>query len=136
LAARTASSIIRNMNVMTGAVLGLGGAVDWRVYGDARCDTRGRRGAPEPWAGDIRALGVERLALFGSVSRGRPRPDSDADVLVSFAAGKKTYGRFLELAELLEDALGRPVELVTVESLSPILGPKILAEARDVLRAA
>ena len=89
-----------------------------------------------PRAGDLRALGVERLALFGSVSRGRPRPDSDADVLVSFAVGKKTYGRFLELAELLEDVLGRPVELVTVESLSPILGPKILAEAQDVLRAA
>ena len=89
-----------------------------------------------PRAANIRALGVERLALFGSVSRGRPRPDSDADVLVSFTAGRKTYGRFLELAELLEDALGRPVELVTVESLSPILGPKILAEAQDVLRAA
>jgi len=32
-----------------------------------------------PRAGDLRALGVERLALFGSVSRGMPRPDSDAD---------------------------------------------------------
>lgn len=82
------------------------------------------------------ALGVERLALFGSVVRGDARPDSDADVLVRFAEGSKTYGRFLDLAELLEDALGRPVELVTVESLSPILGPKILAEARDVVRAA
>ena len=90
----------------------------------------------QPRAGDLRVLGVARLALFGSVSRGRPRPDSDADVLVSFAPGRKTYGRFLELADLLEAVLGRPVELVTVESLSPILGPKILAEARDVLRAA
>jgi predicted nucleotidyltransferase len=56
--------------------------------------------------------------------------------LESFAPGGKTYDRFLDLAELLEAALGRPVELVAVESLSPILGPKILAEARDVLRAA
>jgi len=32
-----------------------------------------------PPAGDLRALGVERLALFGPVSRGMPRPDSDAD---------------------------------------------------------
>ena len=87
-------------------------------------------------ADDIRGLGVERLALFGSVSRGRPRPDSDAGVLVGFTAGRKTYGRFLELAELLEGTLGRPVELVTVESLSPIFGSKILAEAQDVLRAA
>jgi len=83
----------------------------------------------------VRALGVERLAMFGSVVRGDARPDSDADVLVRFAEGSKTYERFLDLAELLEDVLGRPVELVTVESLSPILGPKILAEARDVVRA-
>lgn len=84
----------------------------------------------------MRELGVERLAMFGSVVRGEPRPDSDADVLVRFAEGSKTFERFLDLAELLEEVLGRPVELVTVESLSPILGPKILAEARDVVRAA
>lgn len=83
----------------------------------------------------LRALGVERLAMFGSVARGEPRPDSDADVLVRFAEGSKTYERFLDLAELLEDVLGRPVELVTLESLSPAIGPKILAEARDVVRA-
>ncbi len=82
---------------------------------------------------DIRASGVERLALFGSVLRGRPRPESDADVLVRFGEGQKSFDRFLELADLLEDTLGRRVELVTTESLSPILGPKILAEARDVL---
>ncbi len=84
----------------------------------------------------MRELGVERLALFGSVVRGEPRSESDADVLVRFAEGRKTYDRFLDLAEMLEDVLGRPVELVTVESLSPILGPKILAEARDVAGAA
>ena len=74
--------------------------------------------------------------MFGSVARGLSRPDGDADVLVRFADGSKTYERFLDLAELLEEVLGRPVELVTVESLSPILGPRILAEARDVVRAA
>jgi len=31
---------------------------------------------------DIRALGVQRLALFGSVARGQARPDSDVDLLV------------------------------------------------------
>jgi uncharacterized protein len=89
-----------------------------------------------PKASAIRALGVERLALFGSIVRGQARPDSDADVLVRFATGEKSYDRFLELAYLLEEALGRPIELVTTESLSAVLGPKILAEARDVLRAA
>ena len=85
---------------------------------------------------DVRRLGVLRLALFGSVRRGQPRPDSDVDVLVQFAPGTKTYAKFLELTDLLELHLGRRVELVTTEALSPFIGPRILAEAADVLRAA
>jgi predicted nucleotidyltransferase len=86
--------------------------------------------------GEIRALGVARLALFGSVVRNEARPDSDVDVLVQFAPGAKTYDRFLALSELLERRLERRVDLVTTESLSPYIGPRILAEAQDVLRAA
>jgi hypothetical protein len=85
---------------------------------------------------EIRALGVERLALFGSVLRGEARPDSDVDLLVQFSPGAKTYERFLALSELLEERLGRRVELVTTEALSPFIGPRILADAQDVLRAA
>jgi len=85
---------------------------------------------------EIRALGVARLALFGSVLRGQTHAHSDVDFLVQFAPGAKSYNRFLALAELLESQLGRPVELVTTEALSPFLGPRILTEAQDVLRAA
>lgn len=85
---------------------------------------------------EIRALGVVRLALFGSVLRGQPRADSDVDVLVQFGPGDKSYDRFLKLSELLEARLGRRVELVTTEALSPFIGPRILAEAEDVLPAA
>ena len=80
--------------------------------------------------------GVIRLALFGSVLRGQTHADSDVDVLVQFASGVKTYDRFFALSELLERCLGRPVELVTTEALSPFIGPRILAEAEDVLRVA
>lgn len=85
---------------------------------------------------EIRALGVARLALFGSVLRNDARPDSDVDLLVQFIPGAKTYDHFLALSELLEQRLGRSVELVTTEALSPFIGPRILAEAQDVLRAA
>jgi uncharacterized protein len=85
---------------------------------------------------EIRALGVKRLALFGSVRHDQARPDSDVDLLVQFEPGAKTFDRFLELADLLELSLGRRVELVTVEALSPYIGPRILADAEDVLRAA
>jgi len=87
-------------------------------------------------ADEVRALGVVRLALFGSVLRGQAKADGDVDLLVQFAPGAKSYSRFLALSELLEVRLGRPVELVTTEALSPFIGPRILAEAQDVLRAA
>src|SRR5438045_7099248 len=86
--------------------------------------------ASEP---EIRALGVARLALFGSVLRGDARPDSDVDLLVQFSPGAKTFDRFLALSELLEERLGCRVQLVTTEALSPFIGPHILAEAQDVL---
>jgi len=89
--------------------------------------------AAEP---EIRALGVARLALFGSVLRGDARPDSDIDLLVEFSRGAKTYYHFMALSELLELRLGHRVELVTPEALSPFIGPHILSEAQDVLRAA
>ena len=83
---------------------------------------------------EIRSLGVRRLPLFGSVLRNQARPDSDVDVLVEFTPAEKTFDRFMALADLLEDTLEHPVEVVTTESLSPFIGPHILAEARDVLQ--
>jgi uncharacterized protein len=87
-------------------------------------------------APEIRALGVLRLALFGSVLRGEASAESDVDLLVEFEPGTKSFDAFMALAELLEDRLGHRVELVTPEALSPYIGPRILAEAKDVLRAA
>src|SRR5690349_7308325 len=85
---------------------------------------------------EVLRLGVRRLALFGSVLRDEARPDSDVDVLVEFLPGEKTFDRFMALADLLEETLEHPVEVVTTEALSPFIGPYILAEAKDVLRAA
>jgi predicted nucleotidyltransferase len=51
-------------------------------------------------------------------------------------ASGEAFDHFLALCDLLEERLGRRVELVTTEALSPFIGPRILAEAEDVLRAA
>ena len=82
---------------------------------------------------EVRALGVRRLALFGSFARGEADAASDVDILVEFNPEGKTYDRFLELCELLERVLQRHVEVVTTEALSPYIGPHILAEAEDVV---
>ncbi|NQT52246.1 nucleotidyltransferase family protein [bacterium] len=93
---------------------------------NALCENRAR----------IRALGVRRIGLFGSFVRGEPGPDSDVDLLVDFEQGRKTFDSFLALSFLLEEAFHRKVELVTLESLSPHLGPHILAEVQYVALAA
>lgn len=73
-------------------------------------------------------LGVKRCGLFGSFLRNCQDPQSDVDLLVEFETGKKTYDNYVHLAFFLEDLFGRPVDLVTPESLSPYIGPKILRE--------
>ncbi|HXT22159.1 MAG TPA: nucleotidyltransferase family protein [Thermoanaerobaculia bacterium] len=80
----------------------------------------------------LRELGVADLRIFGSFARDEAGPESDLDVLVRFAAGRKSYDTFLDLSELLEEVTGRPVELLTREGLSPHLGPLILEESVDV----
>jgi uncharacterized protein len=84
----------------------------------------------------LRDLGVCRLGLFGSFVRGEPGPGSDVDLLVEFEPGRKSFGAFMQLAFYLEDLLGRPVELVTPESLSPYIGPRIIEEVETVWDAA
>lgn len=84
----------------------------------------------------IRDLGVRRLALFGSFVREAAKPDSDVDLLVEFDPSQKSFDNLLDLADLLENTLGRHVEIVTTASLSPYIGPHILDEAEDVIRAA
>jgi len=84
----------------------------------------------------IRSLGVKRLGLFGSFVRGEQRADSDVDMLVEFERGQKTFDHFIQLSFLLEDLLGRGVELVTPEALSPYIGPHILKEVEYVTVAA
>jgi predicted nucleotidyltransferase len=84
----------------------------------------------------LKALGVCRLGLFGSFVRGEQHPDSDIDFLVEFERGQKSFDAFMDLSFFLEEILQRKVELVTVESLSPYIGPHILAEVEYASRAA
>ena len=82
-----------------------------------------RRNAPR-----LRDYGVARFGLFGSFVRGQQTRESDIDILVEFEEGRKSFDNFISLAFFLEELLGRKVDLVTPESLSPHIGPHILRE--------
>lgn len=77
----------------------------------------------------LKGMGVKKIGLFGSFVRGEQGSDSDIDLLVIFEPGRKNFDTFMELSFFLEDLLQRKIELVTVESLSPFIGPHILEEA-------
>lgn len=68
-----------------------------------------------------RRYGVERLYLFGSAATGRFRPpSSDLDFIVEMADRQPnaTYAdRYLAFAEELERLFGRPVDLITEQSI-------------------
>ena len=81
-------------------------------------------------------LGVVSIGLFGSFARGEQTPSSDIDILVEFDREKHTFDNFMEVSFLLEDLLGRKVEVVTPEGLSPHIGPHILREVERVPFAA
>ena len=76
----------------------------------------------------LKRFGVRRWGVFGSFASGHQNNRSDVDILVEFEKGKKSFDNFMHLAFFLEQQIGRPVELVTPESLSPHIGPYILRE--------
>ena len=77
---------------------------------------------------ELKSFGVRRWGLFGSFVTGRQTNESDVDILVEFESGKKSFDNFMRLAAFLEKQIGRRVEVLTPESLSPHIGPHILRE--------
>jgi len=74
----------------------------------------------------LNSFGVKEIGLFGSYARSEQNEESDIDLLVDIQPEKKTFQNFMKLAYYLEGLLGRKVELVTKQSLSPYIGPHIL----------
>ena len=75
---------------------------------------------------------VRSLALFGSVARDEATPDSDIDLLVEFDRPVGLFELFA-LQDELEEMLGRPVDVGTVQSLKPRIQQRVLEEAVRVL---
>ena len=77
---------------------------------------------------EIRSYGVARIGLFGSYVRNAQQESSDIDILVQFNKNAKKLRNLVGLAEFLESIFNAKVDLVTMDSLSPISGHIILNE--------
>lgn len=76
--------------------------------------------------------GVRSLALFGSFARGEADPTSDVDILIDFETTPR-FAEWLDVRDILADALGRSVDLVMRTALKPRMEAEL---AREMLRVA
>jgi len=75
----------------------------------------------------LSGFGVVELALFGSYARGDAGPQSDVDFLVVFS--EKSFDRYMDLKDFLQELLGRKVDLVLKSAIKTRLRERILSEA-------
>jgi predicted nucleotidyltransferase len=70
---------------------------------------------------------VKTIGVFGSVARNEETGQSDIDLLVEFS---KPVGfvTFMRLEHFLSERLGKQVDLVTSDSLKPVIRQDVLAE--------
>ncbi|MBW4514808.1 MAG: nucleotidyltransferase family protein [Timaviella obliquedivisa GSE-PSE-MK23-08B] len=77
---------------------------------------------------------IIEFALFGSVLRDDFRPNSDIDVLISFAPNaRKGLLTLAQIKHELEDLLGRNVDILTKKSIQQSHNP---ARSRNILNSA
>ncbi|MES0490439.1 MAG: nucleotidyltransferase family protein [Leptospirales bacterium] len=84
----------------------------------------------------IKSYGIKKIGLFGSYVKRSHNPKSDIDILIEFEEGHKSYDNFYELFEFLEHLFSKKIDLLTIESLSPYIGPDILKEVEYIEIAA
>jgi uncharacterized protein len=74
-----------------------------------------------------REYSVKTIGVFGSVARNEETEQSDLDLLVEFS---KPVGfiTFMRLENFLSERLGERVDLVTSDSLKPVIRQDVLAE--------
>ena len=71
---------------------------------------------------------VEKIGIFGSYSRDEQTEESDIDILVEF--NRPVGFEFLELKEYLESLFQKPVDLVTINALKPLIKDNIMNEVQ------
>jgi len=74
---------------------------------------------------------VTWIALFGSCVRGEEHEGSDIDVLVDLAEGASLFDQ-VHVKQILEEAFGRPVDVVPRDALHKRLRENVLKEMVEV----
>jgi predicted nucleotidyltransferase len=78
----------------------------------------------------LRARGIRRAAVFGSVARGEERPDSDIDILIDIDPDVPlSIFDYVGLKEFVAGFFDGPVDVVAEDGLKPFVRPSVTADA-------
>ncbi|MBV9827880.1 MAG: nucleotidyltransferase domain-containing protein [Alphaproteobacteria bacterium] len=82
--------------------------------------------------GELRRMGIERLYLFGSTARDSATAASDIDLFFDHAHGRLSLYQLLDIKNRTAAILGSRVDIMSRNSLHPVLRSQIEASARAV----
>jgi predicted nucleotidyltransferase len=78
----------------------------------------------------LRARGIRRAALFGSVARGDDQPESDLDIMIEVdPEAHMTVYEYVGLKEYVAGLFDGPVDVVSRDGLKPYVAPAATADA-------
>lgn len=81
----------------------------------------------------ISKFGIRNVGLFGSYLRNEQSATSDIDLLIEFEPEKENFDNLMAVYDFFEKIFkNEKIEVVTVNGLSPYIGPKILNEVEYV----
>jgi predicted nucleotidyltransferase len=82
--------------------------------------------------GEFERAGVRHLYLFGSVARDESHAQSDVDLFFDYDRGRLGLFALMEVKELASNILGHRADIMTRDSVHPVLRAGIEAEAAQV----
>ena len=81
----------------------------------------------------LKKNGVKKAAIFGSYARGEEKKRSDVDILIKYKYDNKSYFDLVGLQLELEKKLKKKVDLLTYDSIHPLLRESILEDQKIIL---
>ena len=70
--------------------------------------------------------GIDKIGIFGSVTRSDAVSANDIDILISFTPGRKTFDNYMDTKFLLQNILkSENIDLVIEESLKERIKPHV-----------
>lgn len=80
----------------------------------------------------LKLFGASRLGLFDSFVRSEQQPESDIDFVVEFEEGKKTFCKFMNMADYPEKLMSRKVDLLIWEGMASFVKREVEKEVEYV----